>query len=392
MLFDHLKLLPPDPILGLAPLFNSDQRSEKVNLGIGTYMNETGKPIVFEVVRQAEKKIDQAHLNKEYQPIDGSSDFKDAIFELVFGDKAEKIKDRTAVIASIGGSGSIRLAGDLLNLSGVHTIAMPNPTWSNHKGLLKNIPHHVSYPYYDVQNHMIDFPAILSALENLPQNSFVLFHTCCQNPSGADLTLEQWKSLIPVMKKHALFPLFDFAYHGFKEGIEEDRLPIHLFLESGFEFLICYSLSKSMTLYGERVGALIAVCHSNEAKEKVISQVRVIIRHNYSSPPLHGTRIVHNVVLNSKESWEKELSQVRERVKSMRALFAKKMGSRFDYVTAQNGLFSLLGLNQDMVMHLRDRYGIYMPENGRINFAGLNESNIDYAVKSLSQALQRNSS
>jgi len=385
-LFDPLTVLPEDPILGLAPLFQKDKREGKVNLGIGTYKDAKGKSTVFEAVRKAEHLIDQESLDKEYQPIDGSAVFKEAILDLLLS--AHQVQERTAVIACIGGSGSIRLAGDLLNVTGVNTIALPTPTWSNHPNLLRNIPHIVSYPYYDTKAHRIDFEGMLESLEKLPKNSFVLLHATCQNPTGEDLTLEQWKTLAEFMKKRELHPLFDFAYHGYKDGIKEEQALFTLFLEHDLEFIICYSLSKSLSLYGERVGALVIVSKSKQAKEKIISQTKALIRRNYSSPPLHGTRIVAKVVLTKelRASWEEELKQNRLRLKEMRKLLAEKIPS-LNYVTKQNGLFSLLDLTQEDVLKLRNDHGIYMLDNGRINFAGLNENNIDYMVKCLSKYL-----
>lgn len=395
-LFDNLKILPEDPILGIGPLFKKDGRKEKVNLGIGTYKDENGNSLVLDAVRKAEEEIEKEHLDKEYQPIDGDIHFKEAVMELVFGDRAKEIQERTAQVATIGGSGSLRLAGDLLNLCKITTAAIPNPSWSNHFGLLKAIPNLVNYTYYDLKKNCIDFSEMLEDLQKLPKGSFVVLHTCCHNPTGEDLSADQWKALFLLMKERGLSPIFDFAYHGYAASIAEDRAPILACLDFGIEFIVCYSLSKSLTLYGERVGAFFAVCGSKEAKDKVLSQAKALVRQNYSSPPLHGTQIVTKVVSTQelRSSWEQELSEVKERLKKMRRLFSKKMQERLsshiiDYVEAQNGLFSLIGLRADQVLELRDRFAIFMPENGRINFAGLNEHNIDYTVESICRVLER---
>lgn len=398
-LFDSLKVLPEDPILGLGPLFKKDKRVGKVNLGIGTYKDEKGGSLVIDAIRKAEHELESAQLDKEYQPIDGDSHFKEAIMELLFGKKAEEIAERTVQIATIGGSGSLRLAGDLLKISGVTTAAIPTPSWSNHFGLLKALPHLVNYPYYDMHKHAVDFPLMLESLKKLPKGSFVVLHTCCQNPTGADLSLDKWKTLFQMMKEHGIFPLFDFAYHGYQSSIEEDRAPLLACLNENMEFIVCYSLSKSMTLYGERVGAFVAVCASKEAKEKLLSQAKVLIRQNYSSPPLHGTQIVPKIVFDKtlRASWESELLSIKNRLKKMRLLFSKKMQKSLpdhpiSYVETQHGLFSLIGLTKEEVLELRERFAIYMLENSRINFAGLNEENMDYTVNSIADVVKARNS
>lgn len=391
-LFDSLEILPEDPILGLAPFYQNDKRKEKVNLGIGTYKDEHGSAFVFSAVKEAEKELLDKRLDKEYQPIDGNPQFKEAIANLLFGEAAKKVKGVAAVIETIGGSGALRLSGDLLIKSGINSVSIPDPSWSNHFGLFKTVKNLSTYPYYDAPSHALTFEAMIKEIKKLPEKTAVLLHATCQNPTGTDLSMDQWRELEEVTRQKKLLPLFDFAYHGYKEGIEEDRKPILYFLEKDREFLVCYSLSKSLSLYGERVGALIAVTISSEAKDKVLSQVKSLIRHAYSSPPLHGARLTEKVLLSDtlRNSWEKQLKTVRERVRSMRMDFASKWeslgeGASFDHVKRQHGLFSLSGLTKNEVLALREKYAIYMPENGRINFAGLNEGNIDYTVSSIAK-------
>ncbi|CRX37463.1 aromatic amino acid transaminase [Estrella lausannensis] len=389
-LFDSLEVLPEDPILGLAPLYKNDQRKEKVNLGIGTYKDEQGASVVFSAVKEAEKELLGKKLDKEYQPIDGDLRFKEAIASVLFGEHAPAVKDTAAIIETLGGSGAIRLAGDLLMRSGIETVSIPDPSWSNHFGLLKNIKNLPAYPYYDTRDNTLSFDLMLKALKNLPDKSAVLFHASCHNPTGEDLSLEQWEELEALTGQKNLLPLFDFAYHGYKAGIGEDLKPLLHFFKKGREFLICYSLSKSLSLYGERVGALVAVTSSRDAKKKVLSQVKNLIRQAYSSPPLHGARLAETVFLSKelRSSWENELATVRQRILSMRTAFAAKWEALFeercfDHVKRQHGLFSLTGLTKIQVLALREEFAIYMPDNGRINFAGLNEGNLDYTLNSI---------
>lgn len=393
-IFDTLVVLPEDPILGLAPLFKNDQRNEKVNLGIGTYKNDKGQPHVFSAVKGAEKELFERGFDKEYQPIDGSSEFQKGVLSLVIG---EKKPEESAAIETLGGSGALRLAGDLLLRMGIETLAIPDPSWSNHFGLFKSLKNLPTYPYYDPVKNERTFSAMAETLKELPPKAAVLLHASCHNPTGSDLSLEEWKELEALMRKKELFPVFDFAYHGYKEGLEEDLEPMRYFLEKGTELFICYSLSKSLSLYGERVGALIAVSNSKAARDKIVSQAKNLIRQAYSSPPLHGARIA-STVLHSKQLsklWEEELRSVRSRIRSMRALFAKKWeaaagGNSLDYIKEQHGLFSLIGLSRQEVLSLRKDYAVYMPENGRINFAGLNEGNLDYTVESIAKIKRAN--
>lgn len=391
-LFDSLEVLPEDPILGLAPLYKNDKRKEKVNLGIGTYKDGKGASFVFSAVKEAEKELLERKLDKEYQPIDGDLRFKEAIASLLFEEEAPAAKEVAAIVDTIGGSGALRLAGDLLIRSGINTVSIPDPSWSNHFGLFKNMKNLPTYPYYDAASNTLSFDLMLKELKNLPEKSAVLLHATCQNPTGQDLSLQQWEELEAITRQKHLLPLFDFAYHGYKEGIKEDLKPVHYFLKKGREFLLCYSLSKSLSLYGERVGALVAVTGSKDAKEKVLSQVKNLIRHAYSSPPLHGARLAEKVILSKelRNSWENELKNVRERIRSMRNALAAKWeaigeGTSLDHVKRQHGLFSLTGLTKNEVLALREEFAVYMPENGRINFAGLNEANIDYTVNSMAK-------
>ena len=391
-IFASLDLLPEDPILSITGHFNADPRPQKVNLGVGTYKDEDGNPYPFSSVRKAEALILKENLNKEYLPIDGDTDYCNESLKLVFGeDLVASDKGTLYGIQGVGGAGALRIGADLLKKSGVSTIWISDPTWPNHKGIFERAGlRTVFYPYYNFEKHQILFSELCEIIKNIPTGDAICLHGCCHNPTGTDFSMEQWKILSDLIKKRGIIPFFDLAYQGFKKGIEEDAAPIRLFYEQGHEMLVASSYSKNFGLYGERAGFLAIVIHEKESMQKVISQVRSLIRTTYSNPPIHPARIVKTLLKSPslKQEWLEELATIRARIKEMRhALFvglsANGNERRFAFLNEQSGIFSFIGLDARQVEILRQENGIYMPANGRINVAGLNTHNINYVVEAL---------
>lgn len=385
--FETLELLPDDPILGLIPVFEADPSADKINLTVGSYKDADGHPMVLNCVSKAEQNILGQHLNKEYQPIDGDPIFRNETLKLIFGGSSSFARSNFVYAAQcVGASGALSVAGELLAQMGIEGIALSHPTWSNHRSLLGRAGLKVSeYTYYDAHNHSIDFVGLQESLRNMPKNSAVLLHCCCHNPTGIDPSEEQWRGISELIMERGIFPVFDFAYQGFKDDVEKDALPIRIFADAGQEMLVAYSFSKNFGLYGERVGALCSVSHDPEVTEKIKSNVKRIIRANYSSPPLQGGRIVKTVLTTPelKSEWLEELGNMRMRIHETRKnlvakLCAKSGNADFSYIKDQCGMFSFLGLTQDQVLKLRRDHSVYLCNNGRLSVAGLNDHNIDY--------------
>lgn len=390
--FDTVTHLPEDPILSIPLAFKADPRKEKVNLGVGSYLDDEGKPFLFPCVREAEKRILAAQVEKEYAPIDGPHGFTDLIFDLVFGADAHKARAGHYFAAqSLGGTGALRLGGEFLVQETSKTIFLPKPTWPNHKPIFARCGLKVhSYHYYDEKHHKFDFAGMLSDIKEMSPGSTILLHAGCQNPTGIDPSKDQWEELSAAIMKQRVIPFFDFAYQGFDKGIDDDAFAVRLFAEEGHEMLVASSYSKNFGLYGERVGLLSILCSHKGAVEPIGSQVKQLIRTTYSNPPRHGAQVV-SMILSSpdlKKGWLEDLSNLRERIKEMRHLFMLRLqmkgGHRaWDMIEKQHGFFSLLGLTAEEVKRLHDEYAIYMPANGRINIAGLNQHNIEYVVDAI---------
>lgn len=391
--FNDLPLLPDDPIFGIPLLFASDPRSIKVNLGIGAYKTVEGIPLVLNSVKKAEFQILKKNLNKEYLPIDGDGEFIESSLQLLFGPDLSNLNRQQVLAAqTIGGAGALRIAGELLAKSISKSIFLSQPSWPNHKPIFERAGLNVgSYPYLDLKTNQLDFQGMCEAIKNMPSSSAILLHGICHNPTGIDPSLEQWKELSGLIRKKQLLPFFDIAYHGFGQDLEKDAEPIRLFARDGHEMVTAYSFSKNFGLYGERVGFLTIVSSNTEATPKLASQVKTLIRSNYSNPPLHGARIVKTILRTSELllEWQTELENMRDRVHQMRkALVAALLvkGERkkdFSYMHKQCGLFSLCGLNFDQIQRLRAEKGIYMTNNGRINVAGLNTTNLEYVADAI---------
>lgn len=393
--FDQIKLLPEDPIMHLPILFAADKNPNKVNLGIGSYKNESSQPVVFSSVQKAEKLLAEKKLNKEYPPIEGNAQFNQSSLKLIFGDTLPQLSENLFAEQTVGGTSALRVAGEFLARNCSKEIFIPDPTWANHKLIFPYANMQINnYPYYDSKSHGIDFSAMLKAIGQMEKNSVILLHGSCHNPTGVDPTQEQWRELSNQIKKHRIIPLFDLAYQGFGEGLEEDAFAVRLFAKEGHEMFVASSNAKNFGLYGERVGMLTAISHHSDAMKKIRSHLKQTARSCYSVPPIHGARIVETILASTEltNEWKQELDDIRRRIKNTRDSLVsglKRLNSNrdFSFLTKQLGLFSYTGLTAGQVDFLRHRHGIYLAENGRINIAGLNPNNIEYVVHAVIEAL-----
>ncbi|WP_309689391.1 amino acid aminotransferase [Stenotrophomonas sp. SORGH_AS_0321] len=391
--FANVELVPGDPILGLTEAYNADSRPTKVNLGVGIYYDESGRIPLLRAVKQIEQQLATEAKPRGYLPIDGLPAYTQATRELVFGkDSPLLAAGRVATTQTVGGSGALRVGAELLNKLLPHaTIAISNPSWENHRAVFGAAGFDVvEYSYFDAQTHGVDFPAMLADLQKLQPGTVVLLHACCHNPTGADLTGEQWKQVAEVLKEQQLFPFIDMAYQGFDKGIEQDGAAVRIIAEAGIDsFVVANSYSKSFSLYGERVGALSIVAPNATEAKAVQSQIKRIIRTIYSSPSNHGAALVAGV-LNSPELrtlWEAELTEMRERIHALRHGLVDRLAAlgapEFAFINDQAGMFSYSGLSRVQVEKLRDDYGIYAVGTGRICVAALSQSNLDYVAQAV---------
>ena len=396
-LFSAVEMAPRDPILGLNEAFNADTRPHKVNLGVGVYYNEAGRIPLLKAVALAEKARAEAHAPRGYLPIEGIGAYDCAVQNLLFGSDAEIIQSgRVITSQAIGGTGALKIGADYLKrLLPDAVVAISNPSWENHRALFESAGFPVkNYSYYDASKQGINLEGMLDDLRQLPAQSIIVLHACCHNPTGVDLTPEQWLAVLDVLRERQHIPFLDIAYQGFAEGIYEDAAAVRLFAESDMPFFVSSSFSKSFSLYGERVGALSIVTESKEQAARVLSQLKRVIRTNYSNPPTHGATVVGHV-LNTPELntlWQQELGQMRERILLMRKLMVEQLAAKgakrdFSFVTAQRGMFSYSGLSQAQVERLRDEFAIYAVDTGRICVAALNMSNIDVVTDAIVQVL-----
>ena len=396
-MFDNLELAPADPILGLTEAFKRDPNPNKINLGVGVYQDESGKTATLECVKRAEAKLLAANAPKTYLPIEGSADYGKYVRALLFGKDSPLVSNGRAVTAqSPGGTGALRISGDLvggrLNLKRVF---VSDPTWVNHQAIFQAAGMEpVNYAYYDAKTRGLNFGGMLADLERAGPGDLVLLHACCHNPSGVDPSPEQWKQLADVAQKRGFLTLFDFAYQGFGDGVEEDALPVRVFAERNLELVICSSFSKNFGLYNERVGAITLLTGSKDAGEKALSQLKATIRSNYSSPPSHGGAIVATVLGDSELAalWKQEVDAMRDRIASMRTLFVdtlKQKGVKqdFSFITKQKGMFSFAGISPTQVDRLREEFGIYAVRSGRINVAGMSTATMDRLCTAIAAVL-----
>ena len=394
-LFSAVELAPRDPILGLNEQFNADANPAKVNLGVGVYFDENGKLPLLKCVRAAEALMMEVPAARGYLPIDGIAAYDKAVQGLVFGADSEAVRaGRIATIQGLGGTGGLKVGADFLRrLSPGAQVLISDPSWENHRALFEGAGFQVSaYPYYDAATRGLDFPALLAALQQASAGTIVVLHACCHNPTGCDLSPAQWAQVVATVKARQLTPFLDMAYQGFGDGIADDGAVVGLLMAAGLEFLVATSFSKSFSLYGERVGALSVVCPTQEEAGRVLSQLKRVIRSNYSNPPTHGAQVVATVLTTPalRTVWEEELAGMRLRIKEMRGALRDKLEAAglkqdFSFITEQKGMFSYTGLKKDQMHRLRDDFGIYGVDSGRICVAALNHKNLDAVVRAIAE-------
>jgi aromatic-amino-acid transaminase len=396
-MFAHVEMAPRDPILGLNEQFNLDANPAKVNLGVGVYYDDKGKLPLLECVQAAEKLMMASPKPRGYLPIDGIAAYDSAVKALVFGADSDPVKTgRVATAQGIGGTGGLKIGADFLKkLKPSAQVLISDPSWENHRGLFTQAGFDVqSYPYYDAAKRGVNFEGMLAALNAAAPGTIAVLHACCHNPTGYDITPAQWDQVIEAVKSRELTAFLDMAYQGFGYGIAEDGAAVAKFVAAGLNFFVSTSFSKSFSLYGERVGALSVVCASKEEADRVLSQLKLVIRTNYSNPQIHGATVVATV-LNTPElrkQWEGELGEMRVRIKAMRQKLVdglKAAGVKQDmgFITEQIGMFSYSGLNKDQMVRLRNEFGVYGTDTGRMCVAALNNGNIGYVCESIAKVV-----
>ena len=396
-MFSHVEPFAGDPILSLNEDFQKDPRAHKINLSIGIYFDDAGRIPVLESVKRAEAKVVAEGGPKPYLPIEGAANFRAAVQALLFGADHEAVKSsRVATIQSVGSSGGLKVGADFIARwfpgSGVW---VSDPTWDNHRSMFEGAGLAVqSYPYYDAKTGGVRFADMLAALDTLPAKSIVLLHACCHNPTGVDLTRAQWDELIPLLKRRKLIPYLDLAYQGFGDGIAEDAYAIRAIAAAGLPAFVANSFSKSMSVYGERAGALSVVCPDAKQAALVLGQLKFTVRRNYSSPPIHGGQIVARVLTDPelRPLWESELAAMRTRMLAMRqtlhgVLSAKLPGRDFGYFLSQRGMFSYTGLSAAQVDRLREEFAVYLIRSGRLCVAGLNQGNVEATAQAMAAVM-----
>jgi aromatic-amino-acid transaminase len=394
-LFASVEMAPRDPILGLNEQFNADPNPNKVNLGVGVYFNDEGKLPVLRCVAEAEKQL--LAKAKGYLPIDGIAAYDAAVQDLVFGAEHPAVKSgRIATVQAVGGTGGLKVGADFLNkLAPSAAVLISDPSWENHRALFTNAGFDVqSYPYYDSSTRGVRFDAMLAALKNASPGTVVVLHACCHNPTGADITPQQWQQVAAVVKAGGLIPFLDMAYQGFGLGIKEDGAAVQTFMAQDTALFVATSFSKSFSLYGERVGALSVVCASAEERARVLSQLKIVIRTNYSNPPTFGAQVVATALTTPalRQMWEEELAGMRQRIRATREQLVAKLRALgitrdLSFITQQMGMFSYSGLSKDQMQRLRSEFGIYGMDSGRICVAAVNSRNIDAVAAALAKVM-----
>jgi len=390
-----VQMAPRDPILGITEAFSADPNPSKVNLGVGVYYDDNGRLPLLECVRRAERQVLENSPPRGYLPIDGLPEYDRAVQALVLGPDSPAIKDKRAVtVQALGGTGGLKVGADFLQRADPGArVWISQPSWENHRALFENAGFAVeAYPYYDSGSHGLDFDGMLGALRALPPRSIVVLHACCHNPTGVDPTPAQWTRVIEAVVARELVPFLDIAYQGFADGIDADASVVRRFVEAGLPLFISNSFSKSFSLYGERIGALTVVAHDSDEAARVLSQLKRLVRTNYSNPPTYGGKIVATVLATPELTslWEQELQQMRNRIRDMRLQLVERVQARapgfdFGFVTRQRGMFSYSGLSKQAVARLRDEFSIYAVDTGRICVAALNSHNIDYVADAIAQ-------
>jgi aspartate/tyrosine/aromatic aminotransferase len=392
-LFEIIKSAQPDPILGLTEKFSLDNRLNKINLSVGVYQDSQGKTSTFDTVRKAEELLLQNDSSKSYKPIIGDEEFGLLVKDLVLGKIITSERKNTAKsIHTPGGTGALRVVMDYFSKFHQNSVFwISKPSWPNHKQIINATNLNFNeYSYFNFENNQLNFNGMINDLSNVKSGDVVLLHGCCHNPTGIDLNQSQWETISDLLLDRKAIPLIDFAYQGFGDGLNEDSEGLRKIVQKNPESIVCSSFSKNFGVYSERVGALTILGSDNLLLENVLSQMKVCIRSNYSNPPSHGGDIVKLILsdTNMRKEWEKELNQIRDRMKKMRNDLVQKLqelGSKkdFSFIKSQKGMFSISGLDKKQVKELREKYAIYIVNSGRINIAGINSNNIDRLSESI---------
>jgi aromatic-amino-acid transaminase len=390
-------MAPKDPILGVTETYNTDKNPNKVNLGVGIYYDDTGKVPVLECVRRAERQIAETAAPRAYLPIDGLAAYDAAVQALVFGTEHPALKERRVVtVQALGGTGGLRVGADMLKRFAPDSVVwISDPSWENHQALFEAAGFAVkAYPYYDAASHGVKFAEMMASLQKLPAGSIVVLHACCHNPTGVDLAPDQWVAVLDTVRSRGLVPFLDLAYQGFADGIDTDAQAVRLFAAAGGPVFVSSSFSKSLSLYGERVGAFSLVASDADEAARALSQLKRLVRTNYSNPPTHGGKVATTVLTTPelRALWEKELGGMRERIRDMRKQLVEKLRERapdrdFGFVMRQRGMFSYSGLTKDQVTRLREEFSVYAIDTGRICVAALNSRNIEHVVNAVAKVL-----
>ncbi len=397
-MFKHLEPYAGDPILGLVETFHKDPRPHKINLSIGIYFDDQGRIPVLDCVKRAEAQMLAQSAPKPYLPIEGSAPMRQAVQRLLFGDHEAIRQGRVATLQTIGASGALKVGSDFLHRWLPQAQAwVSRPSWDNHRAMFEGAGIVVNeYPYYDPATGGLDFDAVCAALDQVPAQSIVLLHACCHNPTGVDLTMDQWRRLVPVLQARRLLPFVDVAYQGFGDGIEDDVAPVRLLASSGMPFVVSHSFSKNLSVYGERAGALSVVCADAAQADLVLGQLKATVRRNYSSPGIHAAGIVERVLTDPKlrAAWEADVSAMRQRIRDMRqrmhaVLSARLPGRDLGYFLTQRGMFSYTGLTAAQVDRLRDEHAVYLARSGRMCIAGLTTANVEPAAEAFATVLAK---
>lgn len=388
---------PPDAILGVTEAFKKDTNPKKINLGVGAYRDDSGKPFLLPSVKQAEKILADSNVDHEYAPISGTPEYCKIVAQLAFGDNSDVVKNGlNATVQGISGTGSLRIGTAFFSAwyQPSKVIYLPLPSWGNHTPIVKHSGLEVKqYRYYDPKTCGFDFKGAMADIANIPENSVILLHACAHNPTGVDPKPEEWKELSALIKKRKLFPYFDMAYQGFASGdVDKDAFAVRQFLKDGHTLALAQSFAKNMGLYGERAGAFTVVCSTEDEAKRVMSQLKIIIRPMYSNPPIHGSRIVHTILSKPdlKQTWLKDVKGMADRIISMRTQLVdnlKKEGSSLNWkhITDQIGMFCFTGLKPDQVERLTKDFSIFLTKDGRISVAGVTSGNVGYLAHAIHQ-------
>ncbi len=395
--FSSLTMAPSDPILGLTEQFKADTNPKKVNLGVGVYQNSSGRLPLLRCVEKVEKEKAKYPKPRGYQPIHGLSSYNEGTQKLIFGDDSPAVQSgRIVTVQTLGGTGALRVGAQFFyKFSPGSKVLLSDPSWENHQALFTATGFEVeNYRYFDQANNGIDFDGMLEDLTAAPAGTVVVLHACCHNPTGYDLTDQQWDQVLELIKSRELFAFIDFAYQGFGVGPDEDAAAIRKFADAGINFMCASSYSKSLGLYGERVGSLSLVCQDEEEAARVLSQVKPIIRTLYSNPPTHGGQVVATILQDPAlmEMWLDELTTMRNRIKRnrrnlLKALDAAGVEKDMSFIERQRGMFSYSGMTKDQMVRLRNEFGVYGTDKGRICIAALNERNIDYVASAIAAVI-----